>query len=154
MEIMRLHTDASALLLRPLVWWKSTGTFRKVRPWIGRPDLRTWIEDTSWIKGESVHVGMHLSGLWRKSSQWPISIVVLTWLSPSWMVVSSCTDLAEKDPLLDVTFPSFSRQEIAGNKNREFPDLVPFPLPFSGKVPQSLLVITGRKIDSDLSELT
>ena len=67
------------------------------------------------------------------------------------MVVSLCTDL---DLLPDVTFRSFSGQEIAGNKNREFPDLVPFPLPISGAVPLFLLVITGRKTDSDLSELT
>ena len=51
------------------------------------------------------------------------------------MVVSICIDLAEKDLLLDVTFRSFLEQEITWNKNREFPDLVPFPLPISGEVP-------------------
>ena len=70
------------------------------------------------------------------------------------MAVSLYTDLVGKDLLLDVTFRSFLVQEIAGNKNREFPDLVPFPLPVSGEVPLFLLVITGKKIDSDLSELT
>ena len=70
------------------------------------------------------------------------------------MVVSLCTDSVEKDLLQDVTFRSFSGQEIAGHKNREFPDLVPFPLPISGEVLLSLLVITERKIDSDLSELS
>ena len=44
--------------------------------------------------------------------------------------------------------------EIAGNKNDKFPDLVPFPLPVSGEVPLLLLLITGRKTDSDLSELS
>ena len=33
------------------------------------------------------------------------------------MVVSLCTDSTEKDLLQDVTFHSFSGQEIAGNKN-------------------------------------
>ena len=69
-------------------------------------------------------------------------------------VVSLCTDLAEKDLLPDVTFLSFLGQEIARNKNQGFPDLVPFPLPISGEVLLFLLVITGRKIDSDLPELT
>ena len=70
------------------------------------------------------------------------------------MVVSLCTGLIEKDLLQDVTFRSFSGQEINGNKNWKFPDLVPFPLPVPGEVPLSLLVITGRKTDSDLSELS
>ena len=70
------------------------------------------------------------------------------------MVVSLCIDLAEKDLLPDVTFHSFSGQEISGNKNQEFPELVPFPLPISGEDLRSLLVVTGRKIDSDISELT
>ena len=153
---MGWHVDASALLLLPSVWWKSTdlGTFRRVRPWTGRSDLLTWSEDTFWIEGESEHVGKHLSGLWRQSSCWPISIVVQNWLSSSWMIVSLCIDLAEKELLPDVTFRSFLEQEITGNKNRKFPDLVPFPLTVSGEVPRSLLVLTGRKIDSDLSELT
>ena len=60
------------------------------------------------------------------------------------MVVSLCTDSIEKDLLQDVTFRSFSGQEIVGNKNREFPDFVPFQLPVSGEVPLSLLVIMGR----------
>ena len=38
------------------------------------------------------------------------------------------------------------------NKSREFPDLVPFLLSVFG-VLRSLLVITGRKTDSDSSEL-
>ena len=138
-EIMRWHIDAIALLLCPLVSWKSTdlGTFGKVRPWIGRPDLRTLTKDTSWIEDEMERVGKHLSDLWRQPNHWPISIVILTWLSPSWMAVSLCTDLAVKDLLPDVTFHSFSGQEIAGNKTREFPDLVPFPLPISGGSPIS-----------------
>ena len=69
------------------------------------------------------------------------------------MVVSLCTDSTEKDLLEDVTLHSFPGQEIAENKNREFPDLVPFPLPIYREVPLFLLVITRRKIDSDLSEL-
>ena len=69
------------------------------------------------------------------------------------MVVSLYIDSTEKDLLGDVTFHSFWVQKIAWNKNWEFPDLVPFPLPVSGEVPLFLLVITGRKIDSDLSEL-
>ena len=63
------------------------------------------------------------------------------------MVVSLCIDLVEKELLLDVTFLSFSGQEISVKKNLEFTDLVPFPLPISGEVLQSLLVITGRKMD-------
>ena len=62
------------------------------------------------------------------------------------MAVSLCTDSTEKDQ--DVVFHSFSGQEIS----REFLGLVPFPLPVSGEVPLILLVITGRKIDSDLLE--
>ena len=58
-----------------------------------------------------------------------------------------------KDLLLDVTFFSFLVQ-IAGNKSWEFPDLVPFPLPVSGEDPPSLVPVMGRKIDSDISELT
>ena len=69
------------------------------------------------------------------------------------MVVSLCIDSTEKDLLQDITFRSFSGQEISGNKNREFPKLVPFSLAVSGEVPLFFLVITGRKIDSDLSEL-
>ena len=68
------------------------------------------------------------------------------------MVVSLYIDLAAKDLLLDITFHSFLVQEIAGNKSREFPDLVPFPLPISGEDPRSLVPVTGRKID--LSQLT
>ena len=63
------------------------------------------------------------------------------------MVVSLRIHSTEKDLLQDVTFHSFWGQEIAGNKNWEFLDLVPFPLPVSGKVLLFLLVITGRKID-------
>ena len=70
------------------------------------------------------------------------------------MAVSLCTDLAKKDLLPGVTFRSFLGQEIAGDKNRAYPDLVPFPLPVSREVLLSLLVIMGRKIDSDLTELT
>ena len=62
-------------------------------------------------------------------------------------------DSTEKDLLQDVTFHSFWQQEIAGNKNREFPDLVPIPLPISGGVPLFLLIITRRMIDSDLWKL-
>ena len=69
------------------------------------------------------------------------------------MVVSLYIDLAEKDLLLEVTFRSFSGQEMTGNKLWEFPDLVPFPLPISGEAPRSLLVVTGRKIDTDFLEL-
>ena len=69
------------------------------------------------------------------------------------MVVSLGTDLAEKDLLLVASFHSFLGQEIAGNKNQEFLDHVPFPLPVSGEIPLFLLVITGTKIDSDLLEL-
>ena len=46
-------------------------------------------------------------------------------------------------------FPFF----FGTRNNQKFPDLVPFPLPVSGEDLQSLLVITGRKVDSDLSEL-
>ena len=70
------------------------------------------------------------------------------------MIVSLCTDSTEKDLLQDITFRSFSGQEIAGNKNWDFPDLVSFSLPISEEGSLSLLVITGRKTDSDLSELT
>ena len=45
-------------------------------------------------------------------------------------------------------------QKIARNKGQEFLDLVPFPLPISGEDALSLVPVTGRKIDSDLSELT
>ena len=62
------------------------------------------------------------------------------------MVVSLYTDLAEKD----LNFGSFLEQEITGNKNQEFPDRVPFPLLIS----LILFAVTGRKTDSDLSELT
>ena len=69
------------------------------------------------------------------------------------MVVSFHIDSTEKDLLQDVTFRLFLGQEIGRNKNREFPDLVLFPMPVSGEVPLFLLVITGRNIDSDLLEL-
>ena len=122
MVITRWHIDASALLLPPLVWWKSTDRdIPKGKAVNWRPDLQTWTEDTFWIEGESEHVGKHLSSLWRQSSLWPISIVILTWLSPSWMVVSLCIDLAEKDLLLDITFRSFLGQEITENKKLEVP---------------------------------
>ena len=69
------------------------------------------------------------------------------------MVVSLCIDLTEKDLLPDVTFHSFLAQEITGNKNREFLDLVPFLQPVSGEVPQSLLVVRVGRLTQDLSEL-
>ena len=69
------------------------------------------------------------------------------------MVVSLYIDLAEKELLPDVTFCSFLEKEITGIKNREFLDLVPFPLPLSGEIPGSLLTVMGRKIDSNLSKL-
>ena len=69
------------------------------------------------------------------------------------MVVSLCTDSTKKDLLNNIAFRSFLGLEIAGNENREFPDLVPFLLLVSGEVLLSLLLIMGRKIDSDLSEL-
>ena len=59
------------------------------------------------------------------------------------MLVSLCTDSIEKDLLQDVTLRSFLGQEKAGIKNREFPDLVPFPLPVSGGSSISAR-ITGR----------
>ena len=61
--------------------------------------------------------------------------------------------LAEKDLLPDITFHSFLEQEITRNKKRVLPDLVPFPLPVSAEILRSPLVVTGRKIDSDLWEL-
>ena len=56
------------------------------------------------------------------------------------MVVSLYIDLVGKNLLPDVTFCSFLGQEIAGNKNGQFLDLVPFPLPVSGEVRLFLLV--------------
>ena len=81
------------------------------------------------------------------------SIDCLTDLTVSILNGCLCTDSTEKDLLQDITFHSFSGQETAGNKYREFPDLLPFPLPVSREVPLSLLIIMGRKNDSDLSEL-
>ena len=70
------------------------------------------------------------------------------------MVVFLYIDLAEGNLLPDVTFHFFFlEQEITGNKKQEFPNLIPFPLPISGEVPPSLLVVTGKKIYSDSSEL-
>ena len=51
-------------------------------------------------------------------------------------------------------FPFLLVQGIVGSKSREFTDFVPFPLPVSGEEFRSLLEVTGRKIDSTLSELT
>ena len=62
--------------------------------------------------------------------------------------------LVKKDLLLDVTFHSFLVQGTDWSKSREFPGLVSFPLPVSAEEFQSLLEVTGRKIDSALSELT
>ena len=56
-------------------------------------------------------------------------------------------DSIMKDLLLDITFRSFLVQETAGNKRREFTDLVPFPLPISREDPRSLVPAMGRKID-------
>ena len=57
--------------------------------------------------------------------------------------------------ITECNFPfSLLVKEIARSKNSEFSDLLPFPVPITGKVPfLFLLVTTGRKIDSDLSEL-
>ena len=55
-----------------------------------------------------------------------------------------------KDLFPDITFHSFLVQEIARNKSREFPDLVPFPLPVFEEYPRSLVPVTGKKIDSGL----
>ena len=69
------------------------------------------------------------------------------------MVVSLYIDLAGKIYYrMQLSIP-FLEQEITGNKNWVFPDLVPFPLPISEEVPRPLLAVKGRKIDLDLSEL-
>ena len=127
--------------------------FRKVGPWIGRPDFRKRNEGTSLSEDESENVDKHLSDLQRQPSRWLVSTVVLIdCLHFEWLFLYVLIQ-QRKDLLQDVTFRSFSGQEKAGNKNRKFSDLVPFPLPVSGEVPLFLPVIMGRKIDSDLTEL-
>ena len=123
-----------------------------VRPWTERPDVRRWTKGIFWSSDVSEHEDMHPSDLWRQPSRWPLSIVLLTWLSPSWNAVCLYTDLVRKDLLHGVIFHSFLALGIARNKNLKFPDSVPFPLPISWKVLRSLLAITGRNTDSDLSE--
>ena len=87
--------------------------------WI--PGVRKWNGDISWILDVSEHEDMHPSRLWRQPNHWPLSIVLLNWLSPSWNDVCSCTDLVAKDLLLVVTFLSFLVLGIAGSKNHKPP---------------------------------
>ena len=62
------------------------------------------------------------------------------------MAVSLCKDSTEKDLLQDVTFRSFSGQEIAGNKNPGVPgSCIISTARFFGEVPLSLLVITVER---------
>ena len=89
---------------------------------------------------------MRPSDLWRQPSHWPLSTVLLTWLSPSWNAAYLYIDLVKKDLLLGVTFHSFLALEISRNKIREFPVSIPFPLPVCWDVLRPLLVVTGRKI--------
>ena len=143
------HIVVSVLLLHSLILWKyiDLGTFQMVRLWTERPDVRRWTEGIFWIWDISEHEDMHPSDLWRQPSSWSLLTVLLTWLSPSWNVVCLYTDLVKKDLLLGITFRSFLALGIAKNKDWEFPDSIPFPLPVSWEVVRSLLAITGRKID-------
>ena len=80
---------------------------------------KTWC--IFWISDVSEHEDMHPSDLWWQPSRWPLSTVLLTWLSQSWNAVCLYTDLVEKDLLLGITFLSILPLGIAGNKNRVLP---------------------------------
>ena len=73
--------NCAAIILINLRKSKSLGTFWIVRPWTERPDIRGWTKGS----GSRMYQNMklHLSDLWKHPSCWPLSIVLLTRLSPS-----------------------------------------------------------------------
>ena len=91
---------------------------------------------------------MHLSNLWRQPNRCVSLTVLQTWLSPSWKTVSLSIGSVDISLWLNVTFRSYLGREISGNKSREFPDSVPFPLPVSWEGFRFPLGVTVRKIDS------
>ena len=132
-EVSRQIIDASALLLRPSVWWKSTNIPKgKAVTWKTWPSKMNWryFLDRGWIL-----IGSWASVRSMQTVQSFIDIDCRTDLTVS--ILNGCLmyRFSEKDLLPDVTFRSFLGTEITGNKNREFPDFEPFPLSVSGDVP-------------------